>query len=120
MSIFGSNSLLFYAILAMDAYSRSYSEGVIVSGSSIGTATLGMADDSALAQNASFFAQAYTWKGKTIIAYRGREVGPSDFSPPAVCTGFAAVALRVRLSPDIGTAVGRTCWSSSRMESVVS
>jgi hypothetical protein len=65
---------LFRAILAMDSYNRGYDEGIKLTGSQIGNATLstksnvtpGSAD-----VNASFFAQAYTWNGSTIISFRG-------------------------------------------------
>jgi hypothetical protein len=71
---------LFRAILAMDAYNRGYNSGIGPIngglggvGSQIGLATVTRQDGEAAAQAASFFAQAYTWNGKTVIAYRGTE-----------------------------------------------
>ena len=61
---------LFMAVLAMDSYNRNYNEGLNVTGSQIGEAVLSTysADESV-----SFFAQAYQWNGKTVIAYRGTD-----------------------------------------------
>ncbi len=78
------SSDLFMAILAMDAYNRGYNEGLIVPGTQIGLASLGqnsliltniLADGTVvrLDQPASFFAQAYTWNGQTVISYRGTD-----------------------------------------------
>jgi hypothetical protein len=76
---------LFRAILAMDAYNRGYNAGIRsenagpnegLTGTQIGLATLSTrsntnADSPEVA--ASFFAQAYTRNGKTVISYRGTE-----------------------------------------------
>jgi hypothetical protein len=67
---------LFLAILSMDAYNRGYNIGLTVNGNQIGNATL--VTDSAIlgtgvAQAVSFFAQAYSWNGKTVISYRGTD-----------------------------------------------
>jgi hypothetical protein len=64
---------LFLAILSMDSYNRGYNAAIKLSGSEIGAATIGIADNSSAAQAASFFAQAYTWNGKTVISYRGTD-----------------------------------------------
>jgi hypothetical protein len=69
---------LFRAILAMDAYNRGYNAGIGSGplglggvGSQIGNATVTRQDGEATAQAAGFFAQSYTWAGKTVISYRG-------------------------------------------------
>ena len=67
---------LFLAILSMDAYNRGYNPGLQITGSQIGDAFLGRATDPQLepeAVAASFFAQAYTWNGQTVISYRGTD-----------------------------------------------
>jgi hypothetical protein len=72
---------LFRAILSMDAYNRGYNAGIGNStvglggeGTQIGFATVGK-NSSVLGAGtditASFFAQSYTWAGKTVISYRG-------------------------------------------------
>lgn len=81
---------LFLAILAMDAYNRGYSTGIIsnsqnalagVGGTQIGNAAIA-SNSSILGPNvdvsASFFAQSYTWNGKTVISYRGTDQTFSD------------------------------------------
>jgi hypothetical protein len=78
---------LFMAILAMDAYNRGYGSGIgdlnngLGSvGSKIGNATvsknstiLDTLGNIGVDKSASFFAQSYTYNGKTIIAYRGTD-----------------------------------------------
>ena len=65
---------LFEAILAMDAYNRGYARKLEVAGNQIGTASLGIGDDSPAAQAVSFFAQAYTLSnGQTVISFRGTD-----------------------------------------------
>ena len=68
---------LFKAILAMDVYNRGYNEGVFVTDTQIGTATIATASPTGLnsaERAASFFAQAYTLaNGTTIVAYRGTD-----------------------------------------------
>jgi hypothetical protein len=84
---------LFLAILAMDAYNRGYgagmqSEGATAEqgllGTKIGTATIGLASETkrdSLEVSASFYAQSYTWNGKTVISYRGTDNIPGgDFT----------------------------------------
>jgi len=68
----GISNDLFLAILSMDAYNRNDPDAgrVFVSGSSIGSATVGQQD---LIPSDGFAAQAYTWEGKTVIAYRGTD-----------------------------------------------
>jgi hypothetical protein len=72
-----SNELML-AILAMDAYNRGYGAGIGpkgiglgLAGSQLGNATVSKIDGEATAQAASFFAQSYTYNGKTVISYRG-------------------------------------------------
>ena len=71
------DSEVFRSILAMDSYNRNYDAGIIISGNQIGTATLGIDSTQALGlqqtQAASFFAQAYTWNGETVISFRGTD-----------------------------------------------
>ncbi len=80
-----TSSELMYAILAMDAYNRGYSPGIVLTGSQIGTATITTdstrefrdpgADPEAPTpdQAAGFYAVAYEWNGETIISYRGTD-----------------------------------------------
>ncbi len=79
MPISIDNADLFRAILAMDAYNRGYNAGIKspgaaadqgLLGSQLGLATIGIARADV---NASFFAQAYTLGGKTVISYRGTD-----------------------------------------------
>ena len=86
------SSELMYAILAMDSYNRGYNPGILLSGSNIGTATIG--SDELLpagSQEAGFYAVAYEWNGETIISYRGTdskgELLGTDY-PIAVNDGF--------------------------------
>ena len=54
------SSKLMYAILAMDSYNRGYNLGILLSGSNIGTATIG--SDELLpagSQEAGFYVVAY-------------------------------------------------------------
>lgn len=86
------SSDLFTAILAMDAYNRGYNSGLGDAanglggiGSQIGNAIVS-SDTRILgtnvAQAASFFAQAYSWNGQTVISYRGTDFfGESPVSP---------------------------------------
>jgi len=64
---------LFMAILAMDAYNRGYNAGINLDPTvlQIGNATIRTDDLPVGSQAASFFAQAYTWNGQTVISYRG-------------------------------------------------
>ena len=83
MPISTDNTDLFRAILAMDAYNRGYNAGIGApnlglggSGTRIGLAIVG--DNSSVLgagrdQAASFFAQAYTLGGQTVISYRGMD-----------------------------------------------
>lgn len=74
---------LFTAILAMDAYNRGYDPGMGQAGvglgglsSRIGNAVVGKSsniDPRSAEVAASFYAQSYTWNGKTIISYRGTD-----------------------------------------------
>lgn len=67
---------VFRALLAMDAYNRGVDAGISISGDKLGTADIGInaSTDDAFKERAlasGFSAQAYTWNGKTVIAYRG-------------------------------------------------
>jgi len=85
MGISISNPDLMLAILAMDAYNRGYNAGIKspgagaregLTGTKIGEATLlrrSNIDVGSNEVNASFFAQAYTLGGKTVISYRGTD-----------------------------------------------
>jgi hypothetical protein len=71
---------LFRAILSMDAYDRGYNaaigngpDGLGGIGSRLGNATVISRDNGDTAQAASFFAQAYSWNGNTVISYRGTD-----------------------------------------------
>jgi hypothetical protein len=62
---------LFLAILALDAYNRGYNPGMLLpdgSTTQIGDATI---LDTSADQSVSFYAVAYSWLGETIISYRG-------------------------------------------------
>ena len=69
------NNDVFKALLALDSYNRGYNQGIIISGSTIGNASLTTNSYDALpdSETASFFAQAYSWNGETIISYRGTD-----------------------------------------------
>ena len=69
---------LMSAILAMDAYNRSYDEGLVLTGATvdqgkIGFAEIVQADDVAAARAVSFFAIAYDIDGERVISYRGTD-----------------------------------------------
>lgn len=72
-----TSSTVFKALLAMDAYNRGYSVGMVVpGGSQIGTATV--IDQSGTTAgtpgfDAGFYAVAYNWNGTTVISYRGTD-----------------------------------------------
>ncbi len=75
-----SNSDLFLAILAMDAYNRVGNDvtgrNLAVAGNSLGNVTLSLARGN---NSSGFFAQSYvdTTTGKKIISYRGTDVSSS-------------------------------------------
>jgi len=88
---------LFLAILAMDSYNRGAGAGIdglsSEAGTTIGTATIGIdsSDDSGVAEDAGFYAIAYTLDeavgdlaaGTVIISYRGTDNQPyqTSFNP---------------------------------------
>ena len=67
------NDDVFRAILAMDSYNRGYLPGIVLTGTELGTAVLRNDPNPTGYQAASFFAQAYTWNGHTVISYRGTD-----------------------------------------------
>jgi hypothetical protein len=76
------SSDLFLSILAMDSYNRGYDEGIKLSGTTIGNATLEQRSQIAPGSPevlAGFFAQSYSWNGQKIISYRGTE-GDGDYT----------------------------------------
>jgi hypothetical protein len=76
------NCAVFKSILAMDSYNRGYNPGIQLSGSMIGNAQIRNDPLPVGYESASFFAQAYTWNGETVISYRGTDKG-SFFDPGA-------------------------------------
>jgi hypothetical protein len=73
---------LFLSILAMDAYNRGYDAGIKspsagedegLSGNLLGNAILRQDALPSGFKAASFYAQSYTWNGKTVISYRGTD-----------------------------------------------
>lgn len=97
---------LMYAILAMDSYNRGYNEGIVVSGTSLGGATISM--DSEILGNVgsteirrdegiSFYALAYSYDSngdgigdQTIISYRGTDnPDPTEFFDGDIWNGWS-------------------------------
>jgi hypothetical protein len=68
---------LFLAVLALDAYNRGYNQGMTfvgdsdAPGSAIGDATIQFATDDQASRSANFYAVAYSWDGEAVISYRG-------------------------------------------------
>ena len=93
------SSELMLAILAMDSYNRGYNQGISGlggTGTLIGTAVLGASSNTAERSDAvaaSFFAQAYTWNGQTVISYRGTDQPGLDYE-----NGFG-IGQGIQLSP---------------------
>ncbi len=89
-----SNEDLICAIRAMDSYNRGYNAGLKIDNNTvIGDAQISTAKGDAEAQDAGFFAQAYTWNNETIISYRGTDVLPGlnlSLFNPASWTDIAA------------------------------
>ena len=91
MGISTSNPDLMRAILAMDAYNRGYNAGIGDPNTGLAGTQLGLASlrQDVLPQGfqaASFFAQAYTLGGSTIISYRGTDSLPNltDMLPECI------------------------------------
>lgn len=102
------NSLLMNAILSMDAYNRGYEEGITLTGSAIGNATItkdslvlgttvvngqNVRDD----QAAGFYAVAYEYNGQKVISYRGTDdkslsLNPVDLYRPDLWNGYGTGA----------------------------
>lgn len=78
---------LFNAILAMDAYNRGYDAGINVLGgvsSYVGLAHIiyqSNIKNSSAEVNAGFYGVAYSYKGETIISYRGTDYPRVDTTP---------------------------------------
>lgn len=96
---------LFRAVLAMDVYHRNYNSGIkaeyFSSSTQIGTATIARNSEPLGSiggidhESIGFFAQEYTWNGKTVIAYRGTDSGFDDFSETGdVLNGYGIAAGR--------------------------
>jgi hypothetical protein len=76
------NEQLFLAILALDSYNqgpRSSDPNLNDVGSKIGTAetNIRLSDNTGWLAT-GFFAQSYSWNGKTVISYRGTDSFPND------------------------------------------
>jgi hypothetical protein len=83
MTISNDDPDLFLAILSMDAYNRGYNAALGnpqtgLSGNQLGNATLLNITLPVGFESASFFAQAYTWNGQTVISYRGTDQPSTD------------------------------------------
>jgi len=72
---------LMRAILAMDVYNRGYNQGVDVSGTTIGNATLRSDNTPECDQGASFVAQACTIGANMVVASRGTDGLPKYKRP---------------------------------------
>jgi hypothetical protein len=107
---------LFNALLSLDAYNRGYdahlgssTDGLGGLLSKIGDATVIAQDGDATARDASFFAQAYSRGGQTIISYRG-----TDSLLDVVfgwITGAGAFGPQAQLAFDFYKAVtGQSVW----------
>lgn len=83
---------LFLALLAMDSYNRGYDPEVVLTGSSLGTASVGLPEDRSDWVGVGFYAISYTVgsgvegiaPGTTVISYRG-----TDQNAPVVETRAA-------------------------------
>ncbi|HET9395538.1 MAG TPA: hypothetical protein VFO36_05740, partial [Nitrospiraceae bacterium] len=93
------NRDLFLSILALDSYNRDYNAGLVLTGQTLGTATilrdsddLGMEDGVSRDEAAEFYAIAYNWNGETVISYRGTDAFlPDAFYGYGIGAGFASV-----------------------------
>jgi hypothetical protein len=118
---------LFRAILALDSYNRGYGAGVDLSAAGASTTQIGTAtiSTSLANQTASFFAQAYTWNGATVISYRGTDhAGPSvkDWTLGDVLSGWDvslgfSAEIQAQLALDfyksVATSLGATTQSAN-------
>jgi hypothetical protein len=80
---------LMMAIFAMDSYNRGYNPSLVLTGASLGETTLNNVELPSGFQANSFFAQAYTWNGKTVISYRGTEAATT---PEPILTAVGCVS----------------------------
>jgi putative lipase involved disintegration of autophagic bodies len=96
---------LFMAILAMDSYNRGYGAGIGdpntgLSGTQIGNATLRNDVLPSGYKSASFFAQSYTYAGKTIISYRGTDTLKGDLAADAIGGSGSFFATQTKMAAD--------------------
>ena len=98
------NDDLFRAILAMDSYHRDEG-GLRLIGSEIGTATILDNSVDRGITGFSFFAQAYTWNGKTVISYRGTDNIPVDAATGWITGGGAYRGPQAQMAADFYKAI---------------
>src|SRR5215212_6651205 len=98
------NDDLFRAILAMDSYHRDEGGSRLI-GSEIGTATILDNSVDRGITGFSFFAQAYTWNGKTVISYRGTDNIPVDAATGWITGGGAYRGPQAQMAADFYKAI---------------
>jgi hypothetical protein len=85
-----SNDLML-ALLSMDSYNRGYGAGINLTGNQLGNATLKATPtnvDVSAWEAVGFFAQSYTWNGKTVISYRGTNVDSISTAAADIFNGW--------------------------------
>lgn len=112
-----SDKDLFLAILSMDSYNRGYGAGINdsanndqdglgVSNAVIGSATISFDISTQAAQNAGFYAAAYSWNNQTVISYRG-----TNFSSGAAQADiFNGWQLRLAISWRVNLVCRHSFW----------
>jgi putative lipase involved disintegration of autophagic bodies len=99
-----TDSDLFLAILALDAYNRGYAAGTDISVEGVGTAT--KYDDLAIEAD-GFYGIAYDWNGKTVISYRGTDnFGSGDFTSNGTGASDLTTGWTIALGFTAGTQAG--------------